>query len=260
MVNRTPGNCGRRLEGENLYSKVRCGKYSRQTTRNRRLPVQCAEWNRHTAGGQIFCVLQCQEFRRQGMKPAQRKPKAGAFDVAGFLKKIDDGTSTIKYPDKRIVFTQGGECDGVYYLLEGRVKLHVVSKQGKQAILTVVNPGEFFGEGCLNHQLVRMTTATAAGPVIAIRVERETMRRLLHRDQQFAESFTNHLLGRTRRVEEALVDHLFNSSERRLARMLLVIGPRRQRCQDRIDLSDDQSGYLGLDDRHHAPPHQLLHE
>src|SRR5690349_13603676 len=105
--------------------------------------------------------------------------------------KAAGAKSTVKYPDKKAIFTQGGVCDGVFYLMEGKVKLTVLSKQGKEAILTVVNPGEFFGEGCLNHQLVRMTTASASGPVIALRLEREAMRRLLHTNKQFAESFTN---------------------------------------------------------------------
>jgi CRP-like cAMP-binding protein len=124
---------------------------------------------------------------------------------------------------KDVVFAQGGAADAVFYLQKGRVKLTVVSKQGKEAVIGLVAPGMFFGEGCLAGQTQRMSTATATEDVTVLRFEKEGMIRLLHADPKFSELFTTYLLSRNIRFEEDLVDQLFNSSEKRLARVLLLL-------------------------------------
>jgi CRP-like cAMP-binding protein len=132
-------------------------------------------------------------------------------------KKIKD------YQPKQVVFSQGDPADAVFYVKSGSVKLTVLSKHGKQAVIAIVEEGDFFGEGCLASQPLRMSTANAMQPSAIIRVRKETMGALLHRDPEFSELFIAHLLSRNVRIEEDLVDHLFNSSEKRLARLLLLL-------------------------------------
>jgi len=146
-----------------------------------------------------------------------------AFDPTVFLTKIDSGKSTREYRSKQIVFAQGDPADAVFFIQTGKVKLTVVSARGKEAVIGVLERGSFFGEGCLAGQLLRMSTASAIQGSSIMRVGKITMVRLLHRDPEFAELFIAHLLSRNARIEEDLVDQLFNSSEKRLARILLLL-------------------------------------
>ncbi len=151
-----------------------------------------------------------------------RKAKV-AFDPQAFLEKIVTGKTVRVYEDKQSVFTQGDRADAVFYIQSGKVKLTVVSTRGKEAVIAIVEHGTFFGEGCMAGQPLRMSTATAMQRPTIIRVEKETMVSMLHQEPQFAELFIAYLLSRNIRIEEDLVDHLFNSSEKRLARLLLLL-------------------------------------
>jgi len=145
------------------------------------------------------------------------------FDPTDFLSKIESGKTVREYHDKEAVFTQGDNADAVFYIQDGKVKLTVVSKRGKEAVVAILQRGEFFGEGCLAGQTLRMATANAIANPTILRVEKPRMVRLIHQEPKFAESFIAYLLSRNIRVEEDLVDQLFNSSEKRLARLLLLL-------------------------------------
>ena len=151
-----------------------------------------------------------------------RKQPLG-FDAKSFLTKVGTGRSISPYQKKHILFAQGDPADSVFYLDRGQVKLTVVSERGKSAVVAMLGRGDFFGEGCLAGQPVRMATASAMTEVITVRIEREAMIGLLHERSLFAERFMSHLLARNVRFEEDLVDQLFNSSEKRLARVLLLL-------------------------------------
>jgi CRP-like cAMP-binding protein len=146
-----------------------------------------------------------------------------AFDPKTFLSRIETGKTTREYRNKQTVFSQGDPADSVFYVQSGKVKLTVVSTRGKEAVIGVLDRESFFGEGCLTGQPLRMSTASAIQPSSIVRVGRPTMIRLLHREPEFAELFTAYLLSRNVRMEEDLVDQLFNSSEKRLARILLLL-------------------------------------
>jgi len=146
-----------------------------------------------------------------------------AFDPKAFLTRIDNGRTTREYRNKQNVFSQGDAADAVFYVQSGRVKLTVLSTRGKEAVIGVLDRESFFGEGCLAGQPLRMSTASAIQPSSIVRVGRTAMVRLLHREPEFAEVFTAYLLSRNVRIEEDLVDQLFNSSEKRLARILLLL-------------------------------------
>jgi len=152
-----------------------------------------------------------------------RNHAALAFDPKAFLSRIENGKSTQEYRSRQVVFSQGDAADAVFYVQSGKVKLTVVSTRGKEAVIGVLEQGSFFGEGCLAAQPLRMSTASAIQPSRIIRVARSTMVRLLHREPGFAELFIAYLLSRNVRIEEDLVDQLFNSSETRLARILLLL-------------------------------------
>jgi len=145
------------------------------------------------------------------------------FDPATFVSKVANGKSTREYRAKQAVFAQGDPADAVFFLQKGKVKLAVVSTRGKEAVIGVLDAGSFFGEGCLAGQPRRMSTASALEASSIIRVSKAAMIKLLHREPEFAELFTAYLLSRNARIEEDLVDQLFNSSEKRLARILLLL-------------------------------------
>jgi CRP/FNR family cyclic AMP-dependent transcriptional regulator len=151
-----------------------------------------------------------------------RKPTP-AFDAKTFLTKVGTGRSISAYRKKGVIFVQGDPADAVFYLERGQIKLTVVSEQGKSAIVAMLGRGDFFGEGCLAGQPVRMATASAVTDVSVVRVERQAMLGLIHERSLFSERFLAHLLARNVRIEEDLVDQLFNSSEKRLARVLLLL-------------------------------------
>jgi CRP-like cAMP-binding protein len=149
--------------------------------------------------------------------------KVLAVDWAAFLAGISRGKSVVEYSENRTVFMQGDPADAVWYLQEGKVKQAVTSQQGKEAIVAVIGAGEFFGEGCLAGRPVRMATATTLTDCTLYKVEKPLMMRLLHEQHEISELFVTHLLLRSLRYQEDLVDQLFNSSEKRLARILLLL-------------------------------------
>ena len=157
--------------------------------------------------------------RRASTRPRNRAP----FDAKTLLAAVPEGRTVREYRKGEAVFTQGDPADAVFFVQHGKVKLTVLSRQGKQAVIALLAPGEFFGEGCLAGQPLRMATAIALTEATIIRLAKPMMVRALHRDPVFAEVFTTYLLSRNIRMEEDLVDQLFNSSEKRLARILLLL-------------------------------------
>ena len=157
------------------------------------------------------------------MRMAVAKKSVIDFDPSLFLTKVGDAKTTRTYRIKQAIFSQGDAADAVFYIQSGKVKLTVVSTRGKEAVVAILERGGFFGEGCLAGQTLRMASASAIQPATIVRVDKTTMVRLLHREPQFAEIFIAYLLSRNVRIEEDLVDQLFNSSEKRLARLLLLL-------------------------------------
>jgi CRP/FNR family cyclic AMP-dependent transcriptional regulator len=151
---------------------------------------------------------------------AERK---SAFDPRAFLAKADDGRTVSKYKKHQVLFSQGDPADAVFYIQKGKVEVTVVSEQGKEAVVAVLGVDEFCGEGCLAGQSRRMATASALTECEIMRLEKAAILRVLHDEPAFSEMFVTHLLTRTIRIEEDLVDQLFNSSEKRLARALLLL-------------------------------------
>ncbi|HUF87125.1 MAG TPA: Crp/Fnr family transcriptional regulator [Thermohalobaculum sp.] len=145
------------------------------------------------------------------------------FDPEGFIAKVGIGRSSKDWAGDQTIFTQGDAADAVFYIHRGQVKLSVVSEQGKEAIVAVLGPDEFFGEACLAGQSRRLATATTMTECDLVRLERTAILKLLQDEPAFAETFITHILARTIRVEADLVDQLFNSSEKRLARALLLL-------------------------------------
>jgi CRP/FNR family transcriptional regulator, cyclic AMP receptor protein len=149
-----------------------------------------------------------------------RKP---VFDPKAFLAKADGGRTISNYRKDQTVFSQGDAADAVFYIQQGKIKITVVSEQGKEAIVAILGTGDFFGEGCLVGQSLRMATVTAMMECEIMRLEKAAIIRVIHEEPAFSELFMSHLLTRTIRVEADLVDQLFNSSEKRLARALLLL-------------------------------------
>ncbi len=152
-----------------------------------------------------------------------KSKKRRAFDPKLFLTTIDGGRTLTNYRKNDVIFSQGDPADAVFYIRKGKVKLVVASKQGKQAVVAILGEGGFFGEGCLNGQSLRLATAYTMTESELMRVQKSEMVRVLHGEPAFAEMFMTHLLTRNSRIEEDLVDQLFNSSEKRLARTLLLL-------------------------------------
>jgi len=155
--------------------------------------------------------------------PSPAIEKIPPVDWAAFLSGLLPGKTVLEYGVDRTIFAQGDLADSVWYLQQGKVKLAVTSQQGKEAIVSVLGDNEFFGEGCLAGQLLRISTAAAVSDCTLYRIEKALMVRLLHEQHGIAELFVTHLLSRNIRFEEDLVDQLFNSSEKRLARILLLL-------------------------------------
>jgi CRP-like cAMP-binding protein len=145
------------------------------------------------------------------------------FDLQAFLAKLEAGKTRTELRRRQIVFSQGDPADAVFSIRKGRIELKVLSPHGKEAILATLGAGDFFGEGCLTGQPLRMATAAAATECTVTRIEKSAMVAVLHDEPDFAALFLSHLLTRNIRLEEDLVDHLFNSSEKRLARVLLLL-------------------------------------
>jgi len=153
------------------------------------------------------------------MKP---KDKPG-FDPEVFLTRVGEGKAIADYQQGQIVFSQGDRAETIFYIQKGKVKLSVVSKQGKEAVIAILEESAFFGEGCLAGQRTRMATAVAMTDCSIVRVEKSVTVKLLHDEAAFSDLFVSYLLSRNIRIEEDLVDQLFNSSEKRLARVLLLL-------------------------------------
>ncbi len=152
-----------------------------------------------------------------------KRAKKVSFDPRVFLASVNGGRTIVSYRKREVIFSQGKPADAVFYIQKGKVKVTVISEQGKEAIVAVLGPDEFCGEGCLTGQPLRLATAAAMTECVIMRLQKETMVRVLHEEPAFSEFFVSHLLTRTVRVEADLVDQLFNSSERRLARALLLL-------------------------------------
>ena len=152
-----------------------------------------------------------------------KKVKKFPFDAKEFLATVDVGRTLSNYRTDELIFSQGDPADAAFFIQKGRVKITVVSEQGKEAVVAVLGPDEFCGEGCLAGQPRRMARAEAMTECEIMRLEKSALIRVLHEEPAFSEMFVSHLLARTIRVEADLVDQLFNSSEKRLARALLLL-------------------------------------
>src|SRR5438034_368820 len=157
----------------------------------------------------------------RGRLMTQKKP--APFDPGTYLVKVQGGETVKEYRKKQTIFVQGSPADAVFYIEKGKVKLTVLSARGKEAVVAILGSGDFFGEGSLAGQPLRMATATSMTECSILRVNKETMIRTLHDEHAFSELFMSYLLSRNTRIEEDLVDQLFNSSEKRLARILLLL-------------------------------------
>ena len=152
------------------------------------------------------------------MKSAKRQ-----FDPQAFLAKVGLGKTISQYRKGQIIYAQGDEADKVFYVQSGKVKVTVVSEHGKEAVVGILVSAQFFGEGCLNGQIVRVATATAMEECVITSITRKAMLATLRKEPEFSELFVAYLLTRSNRIEEDLIDQLFNSSEKRLARLLLLL-------------------------------------
>jgi CRP/FNR family transcriptional regulator, cyclic AMP receptor protein len=160
---------------------------------------------------------------REQTRGALRRKARASFDPRKFLAKVGEGKTISEFQKDEVVFTQGDAADTVFYIQKGRIKLTVISEQGKEAVVGVLGPGQFFGEGCLNGHSVRVTTAAAVVGCRITRIGKAAMIATMHDEPDFSQLFMAYLLTRNSRIEEDLIDQLFNSSEKRLARLLLLL-------------------------------------
>ena len=151
------------------------------------------------------------------------KPAKDMFDAKDFLAKVGTGKKILEFRKNQHVFEQGDVADTVFYIQKGKVKLTVVSDQGKEAVVAILEPGQFFGEGCMNGHSLRIATTTAMEACLVTAITKAAMLAMLHSEPKFSEMFMAYLLTRNSRIEEDLIDQLFNSSEKRLARLLLLL-------------------------------------
>jgi CRP-like cAMP-binding protein len=163
------------------------------------------------------------------------------FNPKAFLGKVGTGKTIAKYGKDQIIFTQGDIADAVFYIQKGRVKIVVLSDRGKEAVVAILEPDQFFGEGCLNGQSLRIATAAAMEECLITSIAKTAMKAVLQSEPKFSEMFMAYLLTRNSRVEEDLIDQLFNSSEKRLARLLLLLANfGKEATPQPIDASFDQ--------------------
>ena len=153
----------------------------------------------------------------------KRNKKGHPFDPKTFLSKVNGGRTVSECQKNQVVYRQGDPADSVFYIQTGKAKVTVLSEQGKEAVVAVLGPGDFFGEGCLGGQTLRLATVAALTECAITRIPKAEIVSVIHEQPAFAELFISHLLARNSRVEEDLVDQLFNSSEKRLARTLLLL-------------------------------------
>jgi CRP-like cAMP-binding protein len=169
-------------------------------------------------------VLKYQSRIGAGMRLFLMKAKKKSpFDIKTFLATVDGGRTLSTYRKNQTVFSQGDAADSVFYIQKGKIKITVISDQGKEAVVAILGEGDFVGEGCLTGRPRRIATVTAMTESVIMRLEKTAIQRVLHEEPQFSDKFISHLLSRNVRVEEDLVDQLFNSSEKRLARLLLLM-------------------------------------
>ena len=151
------------------------------------------------------------------------KTNHASFDPKVFLAKVGDGKTIQQYHKDQVVFAQGDVADTIFYIQKGRIKVVVISEQGKEAVVGILEPGQFFGEGCMNGHSLRIATTTAMEECLVTAINKAAMLATLHSEPKFSEMFMAYLLTRNSRIEEDLIDQLFNSSEKRLARLLLLL-------------------------------------
>jgi CRP/FNR family transcriptional regulator, cyclic AMP receptor protein len=160
---------------------------------------------------------------QEGHPVAKNRKKARPFDIQEFLSSAGKSRRILKFKKGQVIFSQDEPGDDVLYIQSGNAKLTIVNPQGKEAVLAIVGSGDFLGEGCIIGNPVRLTTATAIAPMNAMSIEKQEMMRVLHDEQEFAGKFISYMLERNIKIEADLVDQLFNSSEKRLARALLIL-------------------------------------
>jgi CRP/FNR family transcriptional regulator, cyclic AMP receptor protein len=161
---------------------------------------------------------------RPAKRSTNRKAASEAlFNPAAYLATVAPGRQLHTHSNKEVIFAQGDDADAVFYIREGKVKVSVISKDGKEAVVALLGADEFVGEGCLNGQTKRLATASAMTECEMMRVEKTEIQRVIHDEPAFSQMFVSHILERNARVEEDLVDQLFNSTEKRLARLLLLL-------------------------------------
>ena len=187
--------------------------------------------------------------------------KNTAFDAAAFLARAGLGRRIVQLKPKQAFFSQGNTADSVFYLQKGRAKLTVVSKNGREATITLLSRGDFVGEESIAGAAgLRLATATAITACVALKIEREEMIRVMHEEHSFSDLFLKFLLARSMRTQADLVDQLFNSSEKRLARILLLMAEFGKPGEpENVDYADHTRN-AGGNDWHHPVPRQLLHE
>ena len=184
-----------------------------------------------------------------------------AFDAAAFLMSAGLGRKIVHLAPEQHFFSQGDPANSIFYLQEGRAKVTVVSQAGKEATITLLSAGDFVGEGALAAVPgLRLSTATAITACTALKISREEMVRVMHEEHDFSDLFLKFLLARSMRIQADLVDQLFNSSEKRLARILLLMAEFGKPGEPETIYSQGLAGDAGGDDRHHPLPRQLLHE
>ena len=179
--------------------------------------------NRHNPLASFRLVGEKVAVRERKKRAFVRKRAKASFYPKLFLASVGEGKTISKYRKDQIVFSQGQVADAVFYIQQGKVRLTVVSEQGKEAVIAVLGPGQFFGEGCLNGHPLRIATTRAVDECVITRIEKATMMATIHNEPDFSELFMSYLLTRNSRIEEDLIDQLFNSSEKRLARLLLLL-------------------------------------
>jgi CRP/FNR family transcriptional regulator, cyclic AMP receptor protein len=160
---------------------------------------------------------------KEGLMVKAAKNGKNGFNPTAFLAKVGTGKTISRYHKDQIIFAQGDIADTVFYIQEGKVKIVVLSDQGKEAVVGIMEPGQFFGEGCLNGQSLRIATAAAMEGCLITSITKTAMTAVLENESNFSQMFMAYLLSRNSRVEEDLIDQLFNSSEKRLARLLLLL-------------------------------------
>jgi CRP-like cAMP-binding protein len=183
-----------------------------------------------------------------------------SFDPQNFLAKVGAGKTISSYQKDQVIFSQGEAADAVFYVQKGRVKVVVLSDQGKEAVVGILEAGQFFGEGCLNGHDLRIATTTAMEECLLTAIGKSTMIAVLHNEPKFSELFVAYLLKRNSRIEEDLIDQLFNSSEKASGPTTSPVGEFRQGRQSDPDQAEYQSRDAGRNDRHDTLAGELFHE